>query len=326
MNIRHFFTFIRFSHTLFALPFALGSMIVAARGWPGWLLFGLIIGCMVFARTAAMTFNRIVDREIDQRNPRTAQRHILLSKQAAIMACGVSALLFVSTTVMINTLCFLLSPVALGVIFFYSFTKRFTSFAQFFLGIALAVAPVGAWIAVTGKIALAPLVLALGVLGWVAGFDIIYATQDVEIDRQEALHSMVVRLGIPQALVLARWLHGFLLGALILFGWMTQQHLGYYLFLIPVPLLLIYEHRITKNLSSQSTDAENNCVAPVLASSSMNDTLSRCEPSAPCSSSVSATLKTGSQALQLDVINRAFFHTNAIVGFLFLLATFFGLL
>ena len=274
-NGKNFLTFIRFSHTLFALPFALGSMIVAARGWPGWLLFGLIMGCMVFARTAAMTFNRIVDWEIDQRNPRTAQRHLLLSKQAAIMACGVSALLFVSTTIMINTLCFLLSPVALAIIFFYSFTKRFTSFAQFFLGMALGLAPVGAWIAVTGRIALAPLVLALGVLGWVAGFDIIYATQDVEIDRQEALHSMVVRLGVPQALTLARWLHVFLLGALILFGWMTQQYLGYYLFLIPVPLLLIYEHRAAKTL-------------------------------------------------QLDAINRAFFHTNAIVGFLFLLATCLG--
>ena len=271
-NGKNFLAFIRFSHTLFALPFALGSMVVAAQGWPGWLLFGLIVGCMVFARTAAMTFNRIVDWEIDQRNPRTAQRHLLLSKQAAMMTCAISSLFFVSTTVMINTLCFLLSPVALVIIFFYSFTKRFTSFAQFFLGIALAVAPVGAWIAVTGKIALAPLVLALGVLGWVAGFDIIYATQDVEIDRQEALHSLVVRLGIPKALLLAKWLHGFLFLVLVLFGWMTHQHLSYYLFLIPVPLLLIYEHRIAKTL-------------------------------------------------QLDAINRAFFHTNAIVGFLFLLAT-----
>jgi 4-hydroxybenzoate polyprenyltransferase len=248
MSLRHFFTFIRFSHTLFALPFALGSMVVAAQGWPGWLLFGLIMGCMIFARTAAMTFNRIVDWEIDQRNPRTAQRHTLLNKQAAIMICSVSALLFVSTTVMINTLCFLLSPVALALIFFYSFTKRFTSLAQFFLGLALAIAPVGAWIAVTGKIALAPLVLALGVLAWVAGFDIIYATQDVEIDRREALHSMVVRLGVPQALTLARWLHIFLFGALILFGWMAEQHRFYYLFLMPVPLLLFYEHRMAKTL------------------------------------------------------------------------------
>jgi len=223
-------------------------MIVAAQGWPGWLLFGLIVACMVFARTAAMSFNRVVDWEIDQRNPRTAQRHTLVNKQVAIMICCMSALLFVSTTVMINTLCFILSPVALGIIFFYSFTKRFTSFAQFFLGLALAVAPIGAWIAVTGKIALAPLVLALGVLCWVAGFDIIYATQDVAIDEKEGLHSMVVRLGVPQALTLAGWLHVFLLVALILFGGMTQQHFFYYLFLMPMPLLLFYEHRIAKTL------------------------------------------------------------------------------
>ena len=221
---------------------------MAAQGWPGWLLFGLIVACMVFARTAAMSFNRVVDWEIDQRNPRTAQRHTLVNKQVAIMICCMSALLFVSTTVMINTLCFILSPVALGIIFFYSFTKRFTSFAQFFLGLALAVAPIGAWIAVTGKIALAPLVLALGVLCWVAGFDIIYATQDVAIDEKEGLHSMVVRLGVPQALTLAGWLHVFLLVALILFGGMTQQHFFYYLFLMPMPLLLFYEHRIAKTL------------------------------------------------------------------------------
>lgn len=223
-------------------------MIVAAGGWPGWLLCGLIVACMVFARTAAMTFNRIVDWEIDQRNPRTLQRHMLITKQAAIMVCGVSSLLFVSTTIMINTLCFVLSPVALGIIFFYSFTKRFTSFAQFFLGMALGVAPIGAWIAVTGKITLAPLVLALGVISWVAGFDIIYATQDFEVDRREKLHSMVVRLGISRALTLARWLHIFLLGALILFGWMAEQHRFYYFFLIPMLLLFIYEHRMAKTL------------------------------------------------------------------------------
>lgn len=195
-----------------------------------------------------MTFNRILDWEIDQRNPRTAQRHTLVNKQVAILICGVSALLFMSTTVMINTVCFILSPVALVIIFFYSFTKRFTSFAQFFLGMALAVAPVGAWIAVTGRIGLAPLILALGVLCWVAGFDIIYATQDVDVDEKEGLHSMVVWLGVPRALRLARWLHAFLLVALVLFGWMTEQHFYYYLFLAPMPLLFFYEHRIAKTL------------------------------------------------------------------------------
>lgn len=276
MNPRSFFTFIRFSHTLFALPFALGSMLVAARGWPGWFLFSLIVACMVFARTSAMTFNRIIDWEIDQRNPRTAQRHKLVNKEVAMVICALSALLFISTTVMINTLCFILSPVALALIFFYSFTKRFTSFAQFFLGIALGVAPIGAWIAVTGKIAVAPLVLALGVVCWVAGFDTIYATQDVGVDEKEGLHSMVVWLGVPRALQIAGLLHIILFFCLIGFGIMTGEQKGYYFFLTPVPLLLWYEHRIAATL-------------------------------------------------QIDQINRAFFQTNVIVGFLFFVATVFGL-
>lgn len=273
--MKNFLTFIRFSHTLFALPFALGSMVVAARGWPGWLLFALIVACMIFARTAAMTFNRIVDWEIDQRNPRTAQRHTLINKRIAIMVWSISTILFVSTTAMINRLCFILSPVALAIIFFYSLTKRFTSLAQFFLGAALAISPIGAWIAVTGALAVPPLVLALGVLCWVAGFDIIYATQDFEIDQKEGLYSMVVRLGVPRAFALVGWLHGALFLTLICFGEITQQHFYYYFFLIPMPFLLFYEYRMAKTL-------------------------------------------------QVDLINRAFFHTNVIVGILFLLATCFG--
>ena len=145
-----------------------------------------------------MTFNRLADWEIDKRNPRTAGRHKLVSKRLAIGACLVSALLFVGTAWMINPLCFALSPVALLIVFFYSLTKRFTHGAQFFLGLALAVAPIGAWIAVTGSFALPPLVLGASVLCWVAGFDIIYATQDLEIDRREGLHSVVVWLEFPE--------------------------------------------------------------------------------------------------------------------------------
>ncbi|HLB33566.1 MAG: hypothetical protein A3F67_03865 [Verrucomicrobia bacterium RIFCSPHIGHO2_12_FULL_41_10] len=248
MSLKSFLTFIRFSHTLFALPFALGSMVIAAHGWPGWWLFGLIMLCMVSARTAAMSFNRLVDWEIDLRNPRTAQRHTLLSKQVAIGVCFLSALLFILFAGAINHLCFLLSPVALFIIFFYSITKRFSSLAQFFLGLALAVSPVGAWIAVTGSFALAPLVLALGVLCWVAGFDIIYAMQDVEIDRKEGLHSMVIWLGIPRALRLAGLLHGVLLLSLIGFGQLMNLNFFYYFFLIPIPFLLWYEHRVARTL------------------------------------------------------------------------------
>ena len=243
-----FLTFIRFSHTVFALPFALGSMIVAAGGFPGWRIFGLILLCMVFARTAAMTFNRITDWEIDKRNPRTAGRHQLLGKYAAIMTCLISALLFMATTLFINRVCLILSPVALGIIFLYSLTKRFTHASQFFLGLALSVSPVGAWLAATGSFAWPPIILAAGVLCWVAGFDMIYATQDVEADRREGLHSMVVWLGVPGALRLAGWLHLLMLMGLIGFG--LSAHLGkiYFLGLIPVPFLLVYEHRIARTL------------------------------------------------------------------------------
>jgi 4-hydroxybenzoate polyprenyltransferase len=240
--IRRFLSFIRFSHTIFALPFALGSMFVAADGFPSWRIFSLVVLAMVFARTAAMTFNRLADWEIDKRNPRTAGRHKLVSKRAAIAACLVSALLFVATAWLINPLCFALSPVALVIVFFYSLTKRFTDGAQFFLGLALAVAPIGAWLAVTGSFALPPLVLGASVLCWVAGFDIIYATQDLEVDRREGLRSMVVRLGLSRALAMATLLHALALTGFLFFG--TAARLGpiYFLGLGLVGAGLIYEH------------------------------------------------------------------------------------
>jgi 4-hydroxybenzoate polyprenyltransferase len=195
-----------------------------------------------------MTFNRITDWEIDQRNPRTAGRHKLLGKGSAIVTCVVSAALFVVTTVFLNHLCLLLSPVALAIIFFYSLTKRFTHAAQIFLGLALSVSPVGAWLAVTGSFAWPPILLAAGVLCWVAGFDIIYATQDLDADRREGLRSMVVWLGIPRALCVAGLLHILMLAGLIAFG--LSAHLGriYWWGLLPVPFLLAYEHRIAASL------------------------------------------------------------------------------
>ena len=223
-------------------------MVVAADGFPGWRIFGLILLCMVFARTAAMTFNRIADWEIDKRNPRTEGRHKLLGRGTAITTCAGSSVLFIVTTLFINRLCFLLAPVALAIIFFYSLTKRFTHAAQFFLGLALSAAPAGAWLAVTGSFALPPLILAAGVLCWVAGFDMIYATQDVEADRRQNLRSMVVMLGVPGALKLAGWLHLAMLLALITFGISAQLGWIYFLGLTPVPFLLLYEHRIARTL------------------------------------------------------------------------------
>ena len=240
--INRFLSFIRFSHTIFALPFALGSMFVAAHGLPSFRVFALVVLAMVFARTAAMTFNRLVDWEIDKRNPRTAGRHKLVSKRMAIGACLISALFFSATASMINPLCFALSPVALVIVFFYSLTKRFTHGAQFFLGLALAVAPIGAWIAVTGSLAMPPLVLGASVLCWVAGFDIIYATQDLEVDRREGLHSVVVWLGVPRALALATLLHAFALTGFLFFGAIARLGPVYFVGLGLVGVGLVYEN------------------------------------------------------------------------------------
>lgn len=240
--IGRFLSFIRFSHTIFALPFALGSMFVAADGLPSFRAFALVVLAMVFARTAAMTFNRLADWEIDKRNPRTAGRHKLVSKPVAIGACAVSALLFVVTAWLINPLCFALSPVALAIVFFYSLTKRFTHGAQFFLGLALAVAPIGAWLAVTGSFALPPIALGASVLCWVAGFDIIYATQDLEVDKHEGLRSIVVALGLPRALALATLLHAFALAGFLIFGAMARLGPIYFVGLGLVGAGLVYEH------------------------------------------------------------------------------------
>ncbi len=244
--IAGFLRFIRFSHTVFALPFALGAMFVAANGWPPARIFLLVVLAMVFARTAAMTFNRLADWEIDKRNPRTEGRHRLVSKPVALTACAAASAAFITATAWINPLCFALSPVALALVFFYSFTKRFTAFAQAFLGLALAVAPVGAWLAVTGSFAWPPLILAAGVLCWVAGFDIIYATQDVEVDRREGLHSMVIWLGVPRALDAAVALHVAAFAGLLGFGFAARLGTIYFAGMAIVAAVLAWEHFLAR--------------------------------------------------------------------------------
>ncbi len=223
-------------------------MIVAAHGLPSATTFSLIVLAMVSARTAAMLFNRIADWDIDQRNPRTAARHELLSREAAWVMLIVSTAAFVATTWFINRLCFLLSPVALAIIFFYSLTKRFTSFSHLFLGLALSVSPVGAWLAVRNAFAFPPLVLAVAVLLWVAGFDIIYATQDDQFDRAEGLRSLVVRLGLRSSLQWAQRFHWAMFAFLLFFGCAAGLGLWYYVGLVPVAAALIYEHRTVATL------------------------------------------------------------------------------
>src|SRR5216117_333951 len=237
---------IRFSHTIFALPFALAALVVAADGWPSPRILLLVIVCMVFARTAAMLFNRLVDWSLDQRNPRTASRHLLISKSAAQALLVLSTVGFLLAAATINRLTFILAPVALALIFFYSVTKRFTSATHFFLGLALAIAPVGAWIAQTGHLDIAPLVLAAGVICWVAGFDLIYATQDYDFDRREEIRSLVVNLGITRSLRLAQLLHFGMFAALIAFGFAAQLGLSYYLGMPLVAAALFYEHKTQK--------------------------------------------------------------------------------
>jgi 4-hydroxybenzoate polyprenyltransferase len=247
-TLRRILTFIRFSHTIFALPFALGSMLVAARGLPSWRVIVLILLAMVFARTAAMAFNRMADWEIDKENPRTAGRHKLISKNAGWLLVIVSSVLFIVVCWFINPLCFFLSPVALSTVFFYSLTKRLTSFTQFFIGLALAVSPVGAWLAVKGEFGWAPIVLALGVVFWVAGFDLIYAIQDYDFDKRKKLGSLVVKYGVPASLRLAQVLHGALFICLVLFGLIGHLGILYFCALVLVLGALIYEHRAARKL------------------------------------------------------------------------------
>ena len=243
-----FLRLIRFSHTIFALPFALGALVVAANGLPSARTLLLVLVCMVSARTAAMLFNRFVDWSLDQRNPRTASRHLLLSKPAIGALLVLSSALFVAAAAAINRLTFVLSPVALAIVFFYSLTKRFTAATHFFLGLALAISPIGAWIAQRGDLDLAPIVLAIGVICWVAGFDLIYATQDFQFDRREGIRSLVVAMGIARTLRVAQLLHVLMLTMLIGFGFAANLGPIYFLAMPVVAAALVYEHRSARSL------------------------------------------------------------------------------
>jgi len=245
--MRKYFEFVRFSHTVFALPFALAAMVVA--GWPGWRTFLLVLAAMVCSRTAAMGFNRIVDRRYDAKNPRTAQRHLpagKIGRMEAWMLVGASVAGLLIVTWFINRICFWLSPVALMVIGFYSFTKRFTDFSHFFLGLSLALAPLGSWVAVRGQFAWPPVVLAVAVVYWLVGFDIIYATQDVEFDRQAGLHSLPARLGIPAALQVAQASHAVMAVTLLAFGLISGMRLPYYVGLAVIAICLMWQHLLAR--------------------------------------------------------------------------------
>jgi 4-hydroxybenzoate polyprenyltransferase len=240
---------IKFPHTVFALPFAIMSAFLAAGGLPTGRQIFWIVMCMVGARSAAMSFNRIVDARYDAMNPRTAQREIptgklTIGQTAAFMAA--MAALFLFSAYQLNRLAFMLSPVALAIILGYSYTKRFTDYSHFVLGLSLAIAPVGAWIAVREEFHIVPILLGLAVLLWTAGFDIIYACQDIEFDKRVGLYSLPKRLGTARALALAALLHcGMIVILMVVF---LTAHLGtiFLAGIALVSLLLLYEHSIVK--------------------------------------------------------------------------------
>jgi 4-hydroxybenzoate polyprenyltransferase len=238
---------IKFSHSVFALPFALASAALAARGGPPWRALGWIVVAMVGARSAAMGFNRLADHALDARNPRTAGRELprgVLTRAQVWMFVLVSAAAFVLAAAKLNPLCLALSPLALLVILGYSYTKRFTALSHVVLGLALAIEPVGAWLAIRGRFDLVPIVLGSAVLLWVAGFDTIYACQDATFDREVGLHSLPARLGIGRALLLARVLHVGALLLLTLVYRLAPMHPVYLAGIAGVALLLLYEHSL----------------------------------------------------------------------------------
>ena len=209
--IRSCFSLVRFGHSVFAVPFALVGALLAAEQHPLTLArVGWIVAAMVTARTAAMGFNRLVDARYDALNPRTANRELprgVLSRGDAIGLVAVSSVAFVLVTTQLGWICLALSPLALAIVFWYSLAKRFTTWTQMYLGLALAVAPVGGWLAAGGGAGWEPWLLALAIGTWVAGFDILYACQDLEFDRANGLRSIPVRFGVGRSLVMARWLH-----------------------------------------------------------------------------------------------------------------------
>lgn len=246
---------IKIEHTLFALPFAFLGAALAARDLPSqpvrfWITKLLWITlAMVGARSAAMTFNRIADAKIDAANPRTAKRALpagLLDIRFAWAFTITASLLFLLAASQLNSLTLILSPVALGSVFLYSYTKRFTALSHLVLGWCLAIAPSGAWIAIQGRLTLLPVMLSLAVMLWTAGFDVLYACQDYEFDRHAGLHSIPQRLGISKALWVARAIHSLMFAVLVVFFWMANLSWLGLLGVVATGLLLVYQHSIVK--------------------------------------------------------------------------------
>ena len=238
---------VQFHHSLFALPFALSAMLVAAQGIPRlWTLGWIVVAC-VAARTMAMTYNRIADRDVDALNPRTSSRALPAGQVSLGFAWGfaiASAAVFILSAAMLNRLCLVLSPVALAVLLGYSHWKRFARGSHLILGAALGIAPIGSWIAVLGTFSDTPLWLAAGVMFWTAGFDIIYACLDVDFDRKQGLHSLPARIGIARALWRSAGMHILALVCFAIFAWRSGLGLFGWSGIVLSVIILFFEHRI----------------------------------------------------------------------------------
>lgn len=255
LRMKNYLSLVKFAHTIFAMPFALIGFFYGLKitkyqlERPWWLLFILVILCMVFARSAAMAFNRWLDAEYDAKNPRTLIREIpggIISKKNAILFVIFNCIAFIITTYFINMLCLILAPVALFVILFYSYTKRFTSLCHLVLGLGLSLAPIGAYIAATGYFALVPVLFSLSVLFWVSGFDIIYALQDEEFDKEHHLYSIPSWLGTKRALSVSEYLHFLSAASVIAVGIIGHFSWLYWAGVSAFAFFLIYQHALVK--------------------------------------------------------------------------------
>jgi len=243
-----YFSFVRFSHSVFALPFALAGALLATRqATPTWRTFVWILVAMVAARSAAMGFNRLVDARLDALNPRTSNRELprgAMTRAEAAAFVAVASVVFVLAAWQLNTLCLMLSPVALGIVFWYSLAKRYTSYTQMFLGLAMAVAPVGGWLAVGGRGGWEPWILAVAIGTWVGGFDVLYACQDLEFDRAHGLRAIPVRFGVRASLLISRLMHVVTIVALLALPLVTPLPRSYVAGVAAVAGLLAYEQSL----------------------------------------------------------------------------------
>jgi 4-hydroxybenzoate polyprenyltransferase len=249
-RLRTYASFVRFSHSVFALPFALAGALLASRQVPlTWTVVAWILVAMVAARSAAMGFNRLVDARIDALNPRTANRELprgTMSSFEAIAFVLVASVVFVFAAAQLNPICFALSPVALAIVFWYSLAKRYTTWTQLFLGLAMAVAPVGGWLAVGGRGGWEPWLLAAAIGTWVGGFDVLYACQDLDFDRAHGLRSIPVRFGVAGSLAISRAMHVFAIVCLAALGFVIPLGAVYFAGVTAVAVMLVYEQALVR--------------------------------------------------------------------------------